>query len=494
MTLHRARRTALAILAVALAAACSDPGAAEQEQQAACQTTVTGLDQAIERLGDAYEQLTADGYLAGETPPGAAAARAAADRQVANLVDLGCDPEFVRDALRGVSPAPGTDPIAAAVAAEVRRGLLGDPAPVALEREVGVEEDLARVVAAAPAGAVLRLSPGEHLTDEVIRVVRPVTILGSGTDDTTIVSSADQAAIVATDAAALRLSDVTVRHAAQSSVAVVQILVDGALLQRVRITGGATAADGGGGAGLVVTVDGMGPQPFAATDHARFSLTPWRTTLVDLEVVDNQGPGLVVAGTAAPRIVGAVLRGNGLCGVCYLGAASGSFSGAVVTENGLGLLLSGRAAPVVTDTQVRDNREDGILVEERASGRIEDSTVTGNPGRGVLVTDQAVTVLARMEVAGNGELGVAVAGAARASFSELVVVGHEYGIWLEGTSEADVTASEVRDSSEVAVVVRGQAGLRGEGIRCEHVEVGLLLLEEATTEHTGAGCELTDQR
>lgn len=488
---NHGRRWPLLLVLIILLGACTDPQVtAEEERFQACQEELDALAAAIDDLAASYGRLTTEDYLSGVAPSSAQPAEQAIDRTIATIRALGCAPEQVAAQLE-VAPTgrAATDPIAARVARQLRSSVTGTPLEDASLVTVTTEDDLARVVAAAPEGSVLELAAGEHHTTDVVRVQRSLTIRGTGRDQTTVRSQAEGVALVAGPGVELELTDLTIEHTGSSTVGVLQLDTERFLLRQVRVTGGTRGDDDIGGAGILVGNRGVGPPTVGGRGLVGVS-----AVLLDVEVVDNQGPGVLLSGTAAPRIVRATVADNGVCGVCYLDAAAGTVTDSDVRGSDVGVLVSGTAAPVVTDTLVADNRVDGILIEERARGRYADNRVHGNGERGILVTDDAAPVVIDNDVRAPGELGIAVTARARPTLTGNRVEGHTYGIWAEGDVEVELVGNQVTATEEIAIVLRDAARAVGSGNSCLDNPFDLALFDTSQAELTDSGCDVVDER
>jgi hypothetical protein len=492
-------RMVVAMLAVAATVlACSDAAdpVAESEalRQQQCDQETVALAETVSFLASLHADLAAADHLAGEVPQGGPALQEALVSQAGRVAGLGCERTAIRSRLLAATTSTMLpDPIAAAVGAELAAGLLGEEPPSGIERTVTPDDDLARIVAAAPAGSVLTLAAGDHQPSETVRMVRDVELRGAGRDTTTVTVDAATSALVVQAPARVEITDLALVQAASETVAVVQLPPTGAVLEGVRITGGSIDEDGSGGSGVVITAgpeqDGV-PGPLAAFGGSGLDAT----RLLDVEVADNAGPGIVVAGAAQPRIVRAEVRDNGICGVCYLDRASGVLIDSMVAGSEIGVLVSGTAAPRLTRTRLVGNLDAGLVLEDRAGGRYLDVRLEGNGERGVLVTDDADGWFEDLVAVDNGALGIAVTDRATAQLLRAQVTGSEHALWVE--SESSVVSDDGRyaDSIEVAVVVRGSARLTGSGNRCEGSPFDVGLFDDAEVALIGEECRVTDER
>lgn len=494
----RPARTILAALVLAAAVlSCSDAtdpvAEAQAFRQQQCDQATSTLTATVISLASLHADLTAEDHLAGVVPPPWPALQEALASQAVRVAGLGCDQTMIGARLEAATTSTLLpDPIAAAVGAELVAGLLGEEPPSAVGWTISPDDDLARVVAAAPAGSVLTLTAGHHRPSEPLRIVRDMELRGAGPEATTVTVDTATSALVAQGPARVWVSGLSIVHAASETVAVIQLPPAGAVLQDVRIIGDSDA-DGSGGSGVVITsgveqdaVSG----PLAALSGSGLDAT----RLLDIEVVDNAGPGIVVAGAAEPRLVRAEVRDNGLCGVCYLDRAGGVLVDSEVAGSDIGVLVSGAAAPRLTGTRLVGNHDAGLLLEDRAAGRYLDVHLEANGERGILVADDASGWFEDLVALDNAILGIAVTDRAFVRLLRAEAIGSEHALWIE--SEGEVVSDDGRyaTSIEVAVVVRGSARLTGRGNRCEGSSFDVAVFDEAEVALVGDGCGITEER
>ncbi|MFU8839211.1 MAG: right-handed parallel beta-helix repeat-containing protein [Nitriliruptoraceae bacterium] len=487
---------ALLVLATTVLACSAEPdpvAEAEAVREQRCDAEIPTLAETLTALATLSSDVSAEEHLSGQVPPRQPQAQAALERQAALVASLGCERTSIRSRLQAATTSTLLpDPIAASVGQELAARLVGEEPPGPVQRTVTTDEDLARVAAAVPVGSVLTLAEGEHRPSEPIRIVRDLELRGAGRDETTVTIDTAGTALVAQEPAKVRLSGLTIAHEASSTVAVVQLPPTRTVLRDVRITGG-MADDEGGGTGVVLgatdTATGV-PGPLAALGGSGLDAT----LLLDVEVVDNAGPGIVVGGAAKPRILRAEVRDNGLCGVCYLDRAGGVLVDSEVAGSEIGVLVSGTAAPRLTRTRLVDNLDAGLVLEDRAAGRYLDVRVERNGERGVLVTDDASGSFEDLMVVDNATFGIAVTDRAAVTLLRTDAAGNEHALWIESDAEVSSDDGRYADSIEVAVVVRGSARLTGSGNRCEGSPFDVGLFDDAEVALEGDGCVVTDER
>lgn len=448
-----------------------------------CAEAVTALVAELQEHVDAYAAVSAEAFLAGDPDRLPAPADEVIVEGLEVVAGLGCDPETVDRHLRtGIGGLTADGPIREAVVAELRVQLLDGAPPQPWERELTPADDLARVLAAAPDGSALTLTAGTHRPSEPLRATRELTLSGSGADETRVVVEGGDSALVVDAPAPVEVADLTIKHEASATAAVVQVATPTVELHDVRVTGGAADDQGAGGAGILIGVAFPGPVPGDPDDLD--AATP---TLRDVEVVDNHGAGILVTDNAAPRIVGAAVRDNGSCGICYLEAAAGTVTGATIAGNTTGLAISQDARPTATEIHLADNVQDGVIVDGDSAPRLDDLEVVDNGRHGVLVTDAATVELAGASFGGNGGFGLAVGEEATADLADLEVDGHEVGLWVEEEARATLSGGGLAATGgdDVVGIVVEDADLVADGTAISGYELGLELREDARAELTG---------
>jgi parallel beta-helix repeat protein len=465
---------------VLLLASCEEappaavPAGADQTR---CDEQVAALADDLQRFIDGFAGMSALEYATDAEAVDGTDLQATIEQRQRRLLELDCDPDETRERLESeLERVRGEGVIANAIADGLRAEVLGIPGRSSESIAVSPEDDLAAIALTAAPGSTLELSAGDHHVDEPVLVVQSLRIVGAGTDETRIVSTADETAISVLESGGLELADVSVHHEADATSAVLLVLSPRHALRDTRITGARAGEDGSGGIGvLLMATPRLGPTRGGAEDDLDGRLER-------VEVSGSEGPGLVVQGTSTPTIVDARLSDNGICGICYLGNAGGTLADSEVTGNEVGVFVAGSASPEVVGTTIATNTTDGILVEGRARGSFRDNEVVENGERGVTITADAAPGLSGNRIADNGEVGVAVSGSSRAVLEGNEITGHEVGVWIEGTASATVEGNELTGEDGVGLAVVGTARATATGNRIVRYSLGIELREGAWAE------------
>ena len=340
-------------------------------------------------------------------------------------------------------------------------GVLDETAqPMRHRLEAG--EDLATVVSQLPTGATLTLPAGRFRVGRTLALIQDVTIQGAGQGRTVVTTSADGAGLVLTSQVALRMRGLRMEHRGPGAASVLLLRAGTAELDDVAITGATRAAPVAPGSRAVLT--GGSGIVLAGADQL---------TMRDSASSGNAVAGLLVA-TGAARVRSSTFSGNDVCGVCYLGNATGRLSGSRVSGNGAGVMLGERSAPALTDNEIEQNQEAGVVVEGRTRARL----------RGNLMRD-------------NGPLGVAVYGSASPLLGGNTLVAHDQaGILLDVVASATprVLGNLLRDNGSAGLVLTGRStGTVADNI-CTGARFGLVLDGAADPDLDDNDCAIQDQR
>jgi hypothetical protein len=291
----------------------------------------------------------------------------------------------------GLADVTAQGPVAGAVLRQLRASMTGAAKPEPTTLEVAPGDDVLAAVATLPAGSTLVLGAGTHTLDDVLVLLSPITVRGSGVGATMLESTAVDFGVLAIANGRVELKDLTLRHLGKAPANVVLAGPSVSLVATgVAVSGGVAQKDGTGGAGILM----YDPQSRPGGAETTLEVT-------DSELFENGSAGIVLTGGHVASIESSTFRGNGQCGVCFLEGSSGSVQGGTFSNNGVGVAATGTARPTVLDSTV-------------AEGEV-----------GIQASDDAVPVLR----------GVAIRGSSRAA---LIWSGRAGGL-IE-----DVTCSDVR--------------------------------------------------
>jgi hypothetical protein len=364
---------------------------------AACRNAVESVVSATQRYVRAYElgrAVSATPGTAGGTPtstPGNSATtpdefQAAIDHADQVIRKRRCSPASVQRQLKaGLARVSAEGPVADAVLRQLTASMTGriERGSTAVRPAPG--EDLRDVVARTPERAVVELATGDYHLDASLVLLSGVVIRGAGTDATTIVSEAPEAAVLVLTDRRVELADLTVRRAGAAPGSVV-VAGQGSsvVVNRARFIGGKTDTEGQGGAGILM---------FGVDRNAAGRGTTLEVT--DVEVRDNEAAGILLTGGHRSSIVNGTFRANGQCGVCFLGNADGSVENSTFEDNGVGIAVTGTAAPTLLRL-VMSGGTVGVQAADAAAPAIEDVTISHASRAAMIYTGSAAGSLNRV--------------------------------------------------------------------------------------------------
>jgi len=214
-------------------------------------------------------------------------------------------------------------------------------------REGGDYPDLSEAVARVPDGARIVLGPGRHRLEHPLRIVRPVHILGAGTDQTVLVCDGEDFVLQFEGKGPFLLSDLAVEHDGVRAAAVIQVLSGEIDFRRIQATGAIRHAGGRrGGQGLLVGGDARG-QVLSSVFRR------------------NALHGIQVTGKAALKIEACQCMENGQTGISWFDSSSGSARDNVADRNDrYGLAVVPPDRPQISGNRCRQNRRGGLYLEE----------------------------------------------------------------------------------------------------------------------------------
>ena len=323
-------------------------------------------------------------------------------------------------------------------------------------------EDLETALAALPTGATVVLPAGRFRLSRTVAVIQDLTIVGAGSGRTTVTTDAPGAGFLLASQVSLQMRGMKVEHVGGGTASALVLRAGAADLVDLEVAG-ATRQGRGGARPREALTGGSGVVMAGAT----------RLTMTDSSSTDNDVAGLLVA-TGAPRVSSSSFADNGVCGVCYLGAATGELRGSRIVSNGAGLLLGERSAPVLRGNTIEDNQRAGLVLE----GDVR-------------------PVIGNNRVRTNGSIGVAVYGSAAPRVNGNVISGHEQaGVLVDVTAGAvpRVLGNKVGDNGSAGLVFMGASGGAASGNSCSGSRFGLVLDGDATPNLGDNDCAVQDQR
>ncbi|MCX7782993.1 MAG: right-handed parallel beta-helix repeat-containing protein, partial [Meiothermus sp.] len=233
----------------------------------------------------------------------------------------------------------------------------GQGSPVAVPKGA----DLAKAIAEAPAGAVLRLEAGEYRLARGLEIGKPLTLQGEGRDKTRIRSDAANFVLSINVRGRFNALGISFEHFGSRIANVVVVGGGEAVFEKSRFQGGKLELESGQGG------DGIWVRGSA------------RATLRSSEFLNNELHGVDVSEEAQVFLQGSVVRGNRDAGVAFYDEARGEVRGNTIERNNAhGIYVAGQARPLIEGNTLRGNRLWGVYVEATANPTLRQNNFSGN--------------------------------------------------------------------------------------------------------------------
>jgi hypothetical protein len=379
--------------------------------------------------------------------------------------ELGCDATTMSPLVdRELERLRADGPVQEAIAATFRADASGsldpsDPAPRTVT--VGSARELPSVLARLGSGSTVQLTAATYELEQPLVLLRPVSIVGVGPDQTVLRSRAGAATVVLAADGDVTLRDLTVEHVGDEAASVVVVTAGGYDLRDVTIRCGRADAAGAGGFGLVLRPD---PSLLVPGSLQRVS---------GARLEGHESGGIVVGRDQAPTVTDVAVRGDG-CGLCWVEQAGGRIDGAVVEGGEAGLRVEGDAAPEVRGLHVR-GAATGIVVLGSDSPKVVAARID-DPSVGVTVGGDGTPTFDEVRVTGATDVGVRLGGTSRAVFRDLTVGGDaDAGVAVAEEAAPTLTGGEIRVRGEVGLLWTGTAAGEVSGFTVRASRVGIQL-------------------
>jgi len=438
---------------------------AEATRKQACSSLVDRLVAALDAFTEQFDGLTALGTERIPPMPSMAQLRAEAVGFDKQLAQEDCREAEARTAIDEWRRAEGaTGPLAAAVRAALAANVVDvvEGRRARVRHELAADEDLATVLSRMPSGATVVLPEGRFALDRNVALVQDITLQGAGRGRTLVTSTAQGAGLVLASQVTLKLAGVRVEHRGGGTASVLLLRAGTAELEDVQVAGGSRSGPVKRGTQVVLA----GGSGIVLAGGERLSLRGSTSS-------DNAVGGLLVA-SGAPRVRGSNFRSNEVCGVCYVGKASGQLRDSVLMGNGAGVMLGDRSAPLVDNNRIEKNKQAGLVAEAASHPRVRRNTVRGNGAIGIAVYGTASPRLTANTVSGHRQAGILVDVAARAM--------------------PRLHGNDLRDNGSAGVVFMGRSGGRADDNTCSGAKFALVLDGSAAPVLGRNDCALQDQR
>ncbi len=505
-----------------------------------CASIATELAAAVQAYVDQFAGLAAADLFTTPAPTAVADPGTLASQSRVLAERLGCPvDELQADVRSAITEVRGDGPIAEAIAASIRadvfRGAVPEDAQPRDRVTVEQGDDVAATAASLPAGSRLVLGVGEHRIDDPLVLFRPIEIVGSGRDATTLVSSAATAVVLYLGGGRLVVRDVTLEHDGDVAASVLVVTAGSFELADSRIEGARQNSGQEGGAGLLVAIPSTAT-PASGAGEPTIEDDDLNVVL-GTEFRDNDAAGLLLA-SGSVDVRGSVVRDTRGCGVCVFDDSS--LDEMEVSGNGIGVLARQEATPTISRSRIIGNEQGGVVFAEASRGVLVDSVVSGNGALGVGIGDDAAPSLEGNEITHDtgpavtisgtaspsltrtvidaNQIGVQVLDAASPTVVDLLVIGlgavavlvgdggvlsvtdlvvdgsFQIGVQAQDDSTVTVERARVSGTAVAAMILTGSAAADASDLTCQDTTNGIVLLEGSLLSTPDPGCAVLDQR
>lgn len=236
---------------------------------------------------------------------------------------------------------------------------LATPTPIRVDADDSTASPrLVEAVRLAPDGATILLGPGTYRLAEPLDIRKPLRLMGTGMDETEIVSNVEGYAIRFSGKGPFAAEGITFRHAGTEMADVVVVQGGEVSFARCRFTGQSSEWGEGARAGLRLQGETTG-------------------IVRDCVAVGNYAAGILVEGQSRPTLEGNICTDNG-AGIAYFESASGTARQNKCSRNGEGISVNQHARPMLERNVCSDNTTFGIHYLGEAGGVICQNECTRN--------------------------------------------------------------------------------------------------------------------
>jgi parallel beta-helix repeat protein len=438
------------VVALTLAAtACSTPERETAPSEAAGQDAgegcTVGADRIVERLEIFLDELpdqTPDEFLAQEEVEGLAAFQddvagiiAETTDQRSTLCNLDGLQTLIAERLTEAEPEGVLETF---LLNTVLRGGELSTADVA----IGPDDDIENVLGLLDDGSTVTLAPGTYDFVRPLIIQRDIALIGAGQEETTIRSSAGDAAIVVVGRGLLRTRDLTIEHTGAEQASVVVAFGRPVDVATTTLRGGVADGEGAGGNALVLTDDVFGGGEFDPDQPP--------SVISDTALEGNAGAGLVVDGALAPVVERTSIADNQICGACFFATASGVIEDSQFTGNSFGIQVGDQATVVARNNTVSANTVAGVVIVGQANVLLETNQIFDNVEAGIVI-QEAASATVRENTVGAQPFGLSILTTGVVDVIENTFDGPEVGIQVDESSTPNVVRNTILATSAVGI-------------------------------------------
>lgn len=338
--------------------------------------------------------------------------------------------------------------------------------------------DIASALVDMEPGTTIELASGTYNLSEPIVIEQSMRLVGAGLEETTIVSTAPDWAVVFVGDGPFILQDMSVFHTGNESADAV-VVIDGLfLLSDCQLSGAdyLTDDDIGAGAKLLGTARGEVNRCVANNNEAGIAVAD--QSIVDLtnntcsdnefvgivffgessgtatanECLNNGTDGVQVWDTASPILNNNVLSFNDEAGIAYFDESAGEATGNDCSANGLyGIYVDNFSGPYLERNRCNENADSGFVFFGESFAVAVNNECSDNDFYGMIVADAAAPILTENDCNRNGDSGLANFDESSAIISSNECAENLIGIYVQETASPDLNNNNCHDNVEADI-------------------------------------------
>ncbi len=338
--------------------------------------------------------------------------------------------------------------------------------------------DLATALLDIEPGTTIELAPGTYNLTESVVVEQSVRLVGAGMDETTLVSTAPDWAIVFVGDGPFAMQEMGVFHTGNQSADTVVVIDGQFLLSDCQLSGAKYYTDDDIGAGIKLLGTAIGEVNHCLTTDNEAGIVVADQSLAILtenicndnefvgivffgeasgtatanECLNNGTDGIQVWDTAEPILVENILSFNGEAGIAYFNDSAGEASGNDCSANGLfGIYVDEFAGPYLEQNRCNENADSGFVFFGDAYAIAVDNECSDNEFHGMMIAEQAAPILMDNTCNGNGDSGFANFDESSSVISSNECAENLIGIYIQGTANPDLNDNNCHNNLEADV-------------------------------------------
>ena len=439
-----------------LVASCSterDAAPSAVADQTALDGCAVGADQVIDRLEGylaSLPDMSPEEFLELEEVPGLAGFQndiAAAIAENTDQRSTLCNLDGLQSLLAERLPEVERD----GVLAEYLVSIIGAGRELSTaDVRVAPGDDVEEVLALLDDGSSITFEAGDYPLERPLLVQREIRFIGAGRDTTSLSSSSSDAALVVVGEGELTLEAMTIEHVGSEPASVVLSFDRPVQVSDARLAGGVADDEGGAGNGIVLS-----DETFGGLDRA--ARTMEQSVLANVVIEDNVGAGVAVSTSDAPIIDGSTLARNGICGVCFFGAAQGEVVGSMFDANAIGVQIGDTSAPLVSANEITASSIAGIVVVGSATPSVVDNVVVDSADVAIAIQDESAATVRGNSVEG-APVGLSILSRGATVVEANVINGVDVGVQVDEGATPDHRQNQIRGTTVAAIAIRADSG------------------------------------